>query len=59
MAFVLELSNNTLSERVRNGPEFPVLRRGSNGQAYEFDVDAVVAHEAAKKVPALKNRKAR
>ena len=28
MAFVLDLSSNSLSERVRTDPDFPALRRG-------------------------------
>ncbi len=43
LADVLRVSTNTLREVVRKAADFPVVARGSNGVAYEFDLDDVVA----------------
>lgn len=47
LAYIRGCSSNALREFIRNHPDFPVLRRGSNGVAYEFDLDKVLAWYAA------------
>ncbi len=42
-AYILGITANTLSDKVRTDPHFPVLERGKHGTAYVFDVDQVVA----------------
>lgn len=42
LADLIGVSTNTLATRIRQCPDFPVLSRGSNGVAYEFDPIAAV-----------------
>lgn len=51
MAAHLDVSRETLRLWLRKWPDFPVLERGTHGQRYSFDPDAVAAFVGAHRQP--------
>lgn len=49
MAEALRVSMPTMRKLMRRYPDLPVVGRGTNGQAYQFDAAAVIAFVKAKK----------
>lgn len=59
MAEALRVSSNTLSRVVRQNPDFPVVRGGSNGVPYAFDPGPVIEWWKAKGAAAMADQDAR
>lgn len=49
LALVIDVSATTLAEWIAADPEFPVVRRGSHGVAWQFDPSAVQAYLQARR----------
>jgi len=51
LAVHLDVSRETLRLWIRKWPDFPILERGTHGQRYQFDPDAVAAFVRTRRQP--------